>query len=74
MSNGIQNSHHNNFLSYNHHTTLINEYNSPHLTTYIFPTLFPVGIGCPKMNNIPIKISVHTHETFNKLNEIHYKF
>ncbi len=59
MSNAIQNSHHNKYMSYNLHTTMINEYNNPHQITYNFPTLFLFGIcvqscGSPNFGNFGI--------------------
>ncbi len=61
MTNTFQNLHHNQHLSYNHHTTMINEYNNPNLIACMFPILFPFGIDVPKMNNRPIKLSLQTH-------------
>jgi hypothetical protein len=61
MINTFQILHHNQYLSYNHCTTMINEYNNPYLIACTFPTLFPFKIGVPKMNNIPIKLSPQTH-------------
>jgi hypothetical protein len=61
MTNTFQNLHHNQYLSYNHHTTMINEYNNPNLIACMFPILFPFGNGVPKMNNKPIKLSLQTH-------------
>ncbi len=40
---------------------MINEYNKPNLIVCMFPALFPSGIGAPKMNNKPIKLSLQTH-------------
>jgi hypothetical protein len=61
MTNAFQNLHCNRYLFYNHYTTMINEYNNPYLIAWMFPTLFPFGIGVPKMNNKPIKLSLQTH-------------
>jgi hypothetical protein len=61
MTNTFQNLHHNQYLLYNHHTTMINEYNNPNLIACMFPILFPFRIDAPKMNNIPIKLSLQTH-------------
>jgi hypothetical protein len=43
--NAFQNVHCNQYLSYNHHTTMINEYNNPSLIACIFFTIFPFEIG-----------------------------
>ncbi len=73
MTNTFQNLHHNRYLSYNHHTTMINEYNNPDLIACMFPVLFPFRIGVPKMNNKPIKLSLQTHvKHLMNLNETHY--
>ncbi len=40
---------------------MINEYNKLDIITCMFPTLFPFGIGVPKMNNKPIKLSIQIH-------------
>ncbi len=40
---------------------MINEYNNPNLIACMLPTLFPIRIGAPKMNNRPIKLSLQTH-------------
>jgi hypothetical protein len=61
MTNAFQILHHNQYLCYNYHTTMINEYNNPNLIACTFPTLFPFGIGVLKMNNKPIKLSLQTH-------------
>jgi len=53
MNNTFQNLHHNKHLSYNHHSVMVNE--------CMFPTLFPFGIGVPKMNNKPMKVSLQMH-------------
>jgi hypothetical protein len=58
MTDAFQNLHRNQYLSYNHCTTMINEYNNPNSKTCMFPILFPFGISVPKMNNIPIKLSL----------------
>jgi hypothetical protein len=61
MINAFQNLHCNQYLSYNHHTTMINEYNNPDLITCMFPTLFPFKICVLEMNNKPLKLSLQTH-------------
>jgi hypothetical protein len=61
MTNAFQNLHRNQYLSYNHHTTMINQYNNPYLITCMFPTIILFGIGVPEMNNKPIKLSLQTH-------------
>ncbi len=40
---------------------MINEYNNPNLISCMFPTLFPFGIGVPKMANKVVKISLQIH-------------
>jgi hypothetical protein len=40
---------------------MINEYNNLDIITCMFPTLFPLGIGVPEMNNEPIKLSLQNH-------------
>jgi hypothetical protein len=73
MINAFQNLHHNQYLSYNHCTTMINEYNNSDLITCMFPTLFPFGIGVSKMNNKPIKLSLQTHvKHLMNLDKTHY--
>jgi hypothetical protein len=61
MTNAFQNLHCNQYLSYNHYTTMINEYNNPILIACMFTTLFPFKIGVPEMNNKPLKLSLQTH-------------
>jgi hypothetical protein len=61
MTNTFQNLVHNQYLSYIHHITMINEYNNPNLIACMFPTLFSFGIGVPKMNYRHIKLSLQTH-------------
>jgi hypothetical protein len=53
MINAFQNLHPNQYLSYNHRNTMINEYNNPDSITCMFPTFFPFKIGVPKMNTNP---------------------
>jgi hypothetical protein len=73
MINAFQNLHHNQYLSYNHCTTMINEYNNSDLIACMFPTLFPFGIGVLEMNNKPIKLSLQTHvKHLMNLDETHY--
>jgi hypothetical protein len=75
MTNAFQNLHHNQYLSYNHHTTMINEYNNPNLIACMFPTIFPFGICVPEMNNKPIKLSLQTRvKHLMNLDEICYQF
>ncbi len=61
MTNGFQCLHCKQYLSYNHRTTMINEYNNPNLIACMFPTSFPFKIGVLERNNIPIKLSLQTH-------------
>jgi hypothetical protein len=75
MTNAFQNLHHNQYLSYNHCTIMINKYNNPNLIACMFPTLFPFEIDVPKMNNRPIKLSLQIHvKHLMNLYEIHYQF
>ncbi len=37
---------------------MINEYNNLDLIACMFSNLFPFGVDVPKMNNIPIKLSL----------------
>jgi len=67
MINAFQNLHCNQCLFHNHRTTMINEHNNPNLITCMFSTLFPFGIGVPKMNNIPhVIITTNSCKTFNE--------
>jgi len=72
MSNTFQNLHHNPYLFYNHHTTMINEYNNPNLIVWMFSTLFPFGMGILEMNNRPIKIITNPCKNIISLNETCY--
>ncbi len=73
MTKAFQNLHRNQYLCYNHHTTMINEYNNPNLIACTFPTLFSFGIGVLKMNNRPFKLSLQTHvKHLMNLDEVHY--
>ncbi len=75
MTNTFQNLHCNQYLYYNHRTTMINKYNNPNLIACMFPTLFPFGIGVLKMNNKPIKLSLQTHVKYlMNLYETRYQF
>jgi len=49
------------YLSYNHKSKMINEYNNPHLISCMFLTLFPFRIGVPEMANKVIKVSLQMH-------------
>jgi hypothetical protein len=44
MKNVINNLNNHQYLSYNHQTKIINEYNNPTLISWMFPSLFPSGI------------------------------
>ena len=44
-----------------HGSSPINEYNNPHLITYMFPTLFPYGIGASETKHRAIKIFLQSH-------------
>jgi hypothetical protein len=44
MKNEINNLNNHQYLSYNHQTKIINEYNNPKLISCMFPNLFPFGI------------------------------
>jgi hypothetical protein len=75
MTNAFQIILHNQYLSYIHHTTMINEYNNPNLIACLFPALFSFGIGVPKMNYIPIKLSLQTHvKHLMNLDKTRYQF
>jgi len=75
MTNAFQNLHHNQYLFYNHHTTMINEYNDIYLIACTFPTLFPFEIGVPEINNRPIKLSLQIHvKHLMNLSETCYQF
>jgi hypothetical protein len=75
MTNTFQNLHRNQYLSYNHHTTMINEYNNPNIITCMFPTLFSFRIHVLEMNNKPIKLSLQTHvKHLMNLDETRYQF
>jgi hypothetical protein len=41
VKNAINNLNNNQYLSYNHQTKIINEYNNPTLESFMFPNLFP---------------------------------
>jgi len=51
----------NQYLSYNHKSKMINEYNNPNLISCMFLTLFPFKIGVPEMANKDIKVSLQMH-------------
>jgi hypothetical protein len=75
MINAFQNLHRIQYLSYNHRTIMINEYNNPNLIACMFPTLFPFKIGVPKMNNRLIELSLQTHvKHLMNLDETRYQF
>ncbi len=75
MTNAFQNLHHNQYLSYNYHTTMINEHNNLDLVACMFPTLFPFEIGVFEMNNKPIKLSLQIHvKQLMNLDETCYQF
>jgi hypothetical protein len=70
MINAFQNLHCNQYLFHYHQTTMINEYNNLDLIACMFSTLFPFGVGVPKMNNRPIKLSLQID--VKHLDKIHY--
>ncbi len=52
MTNAFQNLHHNQYLSYNHQITMINEYNNLDLINNMHVYhLISFGIGALEMNN-----------------------
>jgi len=60
MKNVIDNLSNHQFLSFNHQSKMINEYNNHTLLSCMFPSLFPFRIGFCEMTNRPIKISLQT--------------
>jgi hypothetical protein len=56
MKNALYNLNNHHYLSYNHKSKTINEYNNPSLISCMLHNLFPFGIGVPKMVNRPIKV------------------
>jgi hypothetical protein len=61
MINAYKNLQKNLYLSYNHMSKMINEYNNPNLISCMFSTLFPFGIGVPQMANRVVNISLQMH-------------
>jgi hypothetical protein len=61
MINAYNNLQKNQYLSYNHKSKMINEYNNPNLISCMFLTLFPFEIGVPEMANRVIKVSLQMH-------------
>jgi hypothetical protein len=61
MKMAINNLNNHQYLSYNHQTKMINEYNNPALIPCMFHSLFPFGINVTKMTNILVKISLQLH-------------
>jgi hypothetical protein len=61
IKNEIYNLNNHQYLSFNHMSKIINEYNNPTLLSCMFPSLFPFGINVPEMTNKPIKVSLQMH-------------
>jgi hypothetical protein len=74
MKNALYNLNNRHYLSYNHKSKMIIEYNNPSLISCMLHSLFPFGIGVPKMVIRPIKVSLqlHTKHLMN-LNKTQYK-
>jgi hypothetical protein len=49
------------YLSFNHRSKMMNEYNNPTLLSCMFSNLFPFGISILEMPNRPIKVSLEMH-------------
>jgi hypothetical protein len=65
----------NQYLSYNHKSKMINEYNNPNLISCMFFTLFPFRIGVLEMANKIIKVSLQMHvKHLLSLDETKYVF
>jgi hypothetical protein len=61
MKNAINNLNNHQYLSYNHQTKMINEYNNPTLISCMFLNLFRSGINVTEMTNRLVKVSFQLH-------------
>ena len=66
MSSAISNLKTQKYFSYTHGSYSINEYNNPHLITCMFPSLFPYGIGAPKLQHRIVKILLNLENENHK--------
>jgi hypothetical protein len=75
MINTLHNLSNHQYLSFNHWSKMMNEYNNPTLLSCMFSNLFPFGISILDMPNRPIKVSLqmHTKHLMN-LNDTQYNF
>jgi hypothetical protein len=75
MINALHNLINHQYLSSNHQSKMINEYNNQTLLSCMFLNLFPFGINIPKMPNRPIKVSLQMHiKHFMNLDDTQYNF
>jgi len=75
MKNTLHNLSNHQYLSSNHRSKMMNEYNNPTLLSCMFSNLFPFGINILEMPNTPIKVSLQMHiKHLMNLDDTQYNF
>jgi hypothetical protein len=75
MKNTLHNLSNHQYLSFNHRSKMMNEYNNSTLLSCMFSNLFPFGINILEMSNRPIKVSLQMHmKHLMNLDDTQYNF